>query len=167
MPAGTVPTGTVKVTYGTATKEVALTPADGGRLAVELPRLAIGLYGVKVAYSGDAVVAGSSATAGLVAVVRTPPVVKAQLASASVTPSQAAKVAVTVQAADFTSPTGTVWVTYGSRSTSVPLRVSDNGSVTVTLAKLPKGTYTVQVVYVSDDSRVGSGAAAPLRLTVR
>jgi len=25
----------------------------------------------------------------------------------------------------------------------------------------------VQVVYLSDDSRVGSGAAAPLRLTVR
>lgn len=167
VPAGTVPTGTVTVTYGTATKEVALTQADGGRLAVELPRLAIGLYAVKVTYSGDAVVAGSSAAAGLVAVVRTPAVVTAQLASASVTPSQAAKVAVTVRAADFASPTGTVWVTYGSRSTSVPLRASDNGSVTVTLAKLPKGTYTVQVVYVSDDSRVGSGIAAPLRLTVR
>jgi len=75
--------------------------------------------------------------------------------------------AVTVQAADFPSPTGTVWVTYGSRSTSVRLRASDAGSVTATLAKLPKGTYTVHVVYVSDDSRVGSGAAAPLRLTVR
>jgi arabinogalactan endo-1,4-beta-galactosidase len=167
VPAGTVPTGTIKVTYGTATTEVALTPADGGRLAVELPRLAIGLYPVKVAYSGDAVVAGSSATTRLVAVVRTPPVVKAQLASATVTPSQAAKVAVTVQAADFASPTGTVWVTYGSRSTSVPLRASDHGSVTVTLAKLPKGTYSVRVVYVSTDSRVGSGVAAPLRLTVR
>ena len=68
---------------------------------------------------------------------------------------------------DFASPTGTVWVTYGSRSTSVPLRASDNGSVTVTLAKLPRGTYTVRVLYVSSDSRIGSGAAAPLTLTVR
>ncbi|WP_081844533.1 glycosyl hydrolase 53 family protein [Cellulomonas sp. URHE0023] len=167
VPTGTVPTGTVTVTYGTATTEVALAQADDGRVAVELPRLATGLYPVKVAYSGDAVVAGSAATAGVVAVIRTPPVVKAQLVSASVTPSQAAKVAVTVQAADFTSPTGRVTVTYGSRSTSVALRASDDGSVTVTLGKLPKGTYTVHVVYVSDDSRVGSGAAAPLRLTVR
>lgn len=164
--AGTTPTGTVTVQYGAGTKVVELTAAAQGYLQVKLPLLATGSYPVSVAYSGNELVAASSTSLGTLTVKRTTPVVTAKLYDSLILRTQAPKVLVTVSAPPLTGPTGSIRVTYGSRTTVVALPASAKGKVTVTLPKLPKGTYTVKASFVSSDSRLTDAAAAPLTLRV-
>ncbi|MBT0995332.1 glycosyl hydrolase 53 family protein [Cellulomonas sp. DKR-3] len=159
------PTGTLTVTAGTTTRTVTLSRADAGRKTVVLPRLTAGTRAVKVAYSGDAAVAGATASAGRLVVVKVAPTVTASLVRSSVTTAQRAQVRVVVAAAGVPAPTGFVRVGYGSRSTVVALTPAARGRVTVTLPRLPRGAYTLTVRYGSDAS-VRAGTAGPLRLRV-
>lgn len=82
-----------------------------------------------------------------------------------ITKAQHARVKVSV-APKSQKPTGTVTVHYGSKSKSVKLTAAAKGSVTVTLPKLKKGSYTVYATY-SGSSRFASDSSSTAKLTVR
>ncbi|WP_287914604.1 glycosyl hydrolase 53 family protein [Cellulomonas sp.] len=162
---GTTPTGTVTVTAGSTRRTATLTTSSDGRVTVTLPKLPTGSRVVTVDYAGSPTVAAARTTAGRLTVVKATPKVTSRLVRPSVTTAQRAQVVVQVTASGIAAPTGWVKVTYGSRSTVVALKAADKGRVTVTLPRLPAGTYPVSVRYSSDAS-VKAGTAAPVRLRV-
>ncbi|ROS23157.1 Ig-like domain repeat protein [Cellulomonas sp. PhB150] len=165
--AGLSPSGTVTLYDGT--KRVGSSTLSSGAAKVMLPKtLSAGAHALRVVYSGDSQVLTATA-ARTVTVAKAASKSSAVLASSAVKASARGKVTVTIAAAGA-SATGTVVVTIDPRAKGAKNRVVTGalkaGKVTVTLPKLPKGTYAVAASYAGSANVAGSTAKART-LTVR
>ncbi|PJI95035.1 family 43 glycosylhydrolase [Luteimicrobium subarcticum] len=172
---GGIPSGTVRVTEGKTL--VGSAKLVSGRATVSVSSaLAVGPHALVVAYSGDKAFAGSSDTV----------TVKVAKASSSTSVSVSPKAPTHVQRATVTAkvstakPSGTVTVTVthkvavkqGKATTTVTRTVvssrvalSSNGTASLRLPQLAKGTYTVKVAYAGSSTATGSSATTTLRIT--
>jgi len=165
--AGLVPSGTVRLFDGT--KLVGSSALSTGAATLTLPKtLAAGSHALRAVYSGDSQTVGVTVTRTLT-VAKASSTSSATLSSSAVKAGARGKVTVTVAATGATA-TGKVVVTIDPRAQGVKSRTVTGtlkaGKVTVTLPKLPKGTYAVAAVY-SGSANVAGSTAKVRTLAVR
>jgi hypothetical protein len=149
---------------GIATQNATL---SAGRASFTLPAtLAPGSRTLTAAYSGDATFQPATATATLV-IAKTKPVAKISV-SKKPTSKKAGKAKITVSGpSGATKPTGkaTLKLTKGKKSKTVTVKLSA-GATALTVPKLAKGTWKVQVKYAGDSRYAALGYTAVGKVTV-
>jgi len=165
-PAGKVAaTGPVTVTVASGATSATFTGTlSGGSALVALPKLAAGNWSVAVAWAGDANYLAASTTGSITVAKATAKIAGA--VSVKPTSKKAGKYAVTV-----TSPAGldratgkvTVKVKNGSTTKTLTGKLS-NGTATVTVPKLKKGTWSVAISYPGDTTLAAGTAKGTLKV---
>ena len=141
-------------------------PLDGtGKATFPLPAsLTPGAYPLSVAYAGTDTVAPSSTTATYT-VTKAEPTLSATVVKVKVPKKKGKKAVATVSVtvagvSGVAGPGGTVTITWGAVTTTVPVPAS--GVVTLKVAKKKANPDTVQVAYSGDAHYTGGGVSAPL-----
>jgi len=152
-------TVTVTLTNGASVKTVT-GPLSGGEATLTLPKLPAGTWTTAIAYGGDsnyssANAAGSSITTAKVKVKSVTSVV---VKTPTTTASGSYKVVVT-QPTGLVKATGkvTVTLTKGTWKKTLTGTLSA-GAVTISVPKLPKGTWTAKIAYAGDTNYLAASA---------
>lgn len=136
-----------KVTVRMAGKQIGTAGLKSGVARMTLPNdLAVGSHQLSVAYSGSRTLAAGTATASLVVLRPTP-----EMEAALTTEGTYYNLTVGV-AALGTAATGSVRVqlTGSGPDTAVSADLAADGSATLHLDKLPRGSYTIAISYLGD-----------------
>jgi subtilase family serine protease len=146
---GTTPTGSVTLSSGSYTSSAEQLSSGAYSFTIPADSLANGTDTLSVSYSGDSNYAPSSGSASVM-VTKLTASVSATPSATSINSNQTLVVTGTVTGSGVT-PTGTVFVSYGTTYTSAAATLNGGSySVTITPNSLPGGTDILSVQYSGD-----------------